>query len=64
MIHGACVSVGCCYERQRHYEIFQFVTAALAFGQPSAGEYLSVPATDANMQRRNTILNTKISGRS
>lgn len=36
MIHGACVSVGCYAMTDSGIdEIFQFVTAALVFGQPS-----------------------------
>ena len=36
MIHGDCVSIGCyAMTNQGIDEIFQFVTGALVFGQPS-----------------------------
>lgn len=53
MIHGACVSVGCYAMTDTGIdEIFQFVTAALVFGQPRV-EVSIYPfrMTDANMAR-------------
>ncbi len=53
MIHGACVSIGCYAMTDTGIdEIFQFVTAALVFGQ--SGVQVSIypfRMTDANMQR-------------
>ncbi|SUH17496.1 transpeptidase [Salmonella enterica subsp. enterica] len=53
MIHGACVSVGCYAMTDSGIdEIFQFVTAALVFGQPSVQVSIyPFRMTDANMQR-------------
>lgn len=53
MIHGACVSVGCYAMTDNNIdEIFQFVTAALVFGQPRV-EVSIYPfrMNDANMAR-------------
>jgi murein L,D-transpeptidase YafK len=53
MIHGACVSVGCYAMTDTNIdEIFQFVTGALVFGQPSVQVSIyPFRMTDANMQR-------------
>lgn len=53
MIHGACVSVGCYAMTDSGIdEIFQFVTAALVFGQPNVQVSIyPFRMTDDNMQR-------------
>ena len=53
MIHGACVSIGCYAMTDSGIdEIFQFVTAALVFGQSSVQVSIyPFRMTDANMQR-------------
>ena len=53
MIHGACVSVGCYAMTDTGFdEIFQFVTGALVFGQPSVQVSIyPFRMTDANMAR-------------
>ena len=53
MIHGACVSVGCYAMTDNGIdEIFQFVTAALVFGQPNVQVSIyPFRMTDDNMQR-------------
>ncbi|MEW7313742.1 peptidoglycan meso-diaminopimelic acid protein amidase [Buttiauxella gaviniae] len=53
MIHGACVSIGCYAMTDSGIdEIFQFVTAALVFGQPNVQVSIyPFRMTDANMQR-------------
>ncbi|KJN08958.1 transpeptidase [Klebsiella aerogenes] len=53
MIHGACVSVGCYAMTDTGIdEIFQFVTGALVFGQPSVQVSIyPFRMTDANMAR-------------
>lgn len=53
MIHGACVSVGCyAMTDQGIDEIFQFVTAALVFGQTNVQVSIyPFRMTDDNMQR-------------
>lgn len=53
MIHGACVSIGCYAMTDSGIdEIFQFVTAALVFGQPSVQVSIyPFRMTDANMAR-------------
>ncbi|MDY0970699.1 peptidoglycan meso-diaminopimelic acid protein amidase [Siccibacter turicensis] len=53
MIHGACVSVGCYAMTDTGIdEIFQYVTAALIFGQPQVQVSIyPFRMTDANMAR-------------
>jgi murein L,D-transpeptidase YafK len=53
MIHGACVSIGCYAMTDSGIdEIFQFVTGALVFGQPSVQVSIyPFRMTDANMAR-------------
>lgn len=53
MIHGDCVSIGCyAMTNQGIDEIFQFVTGALVFGQPSVQVSIyPFRMTDANMKR-------------
>lgn len=53
MIHGACVSVGCYAMTDSGInQIFQFVTAALVFGQPNVQVSIyPFRMTDDNMQR-------------
>ena len=53
MIHGDCVSVGCYAMTDSGIdEIFQFVTGALVFGQPSVQVSIyPFRMTDSNMQR-------------
>jgi murein L,D-transpeptidase YafK len=53
MIHGACVSIGCYAMTDTNIdEIFQFVTGALVFGQPSVQVSIyPFRMTDANMER-------------
>ena len=65
MIHGDCVSVGCYAMTDSGIdEIFQFVTGALVFGQPSVQVSIyPFRMTNANMERPNTPT-TRISGNS
>ncbi len=53
MIHGDCVSVGCYAMTDSGIdEIFQFVTGALVFGQPSVQVSIyPFRMTNANMER-------------
>ncbi len=65
MIHGDCVSVGCYAMTDSGIdEIFQFVTGALVFGQPSVQVSIyPFRMTNANMERHK-YPTTRISGNS
>ncbi len=65
MIHGDCVSVGCYAMTDSGIdEIFQFVTGALVFGQPSVQVSIyPFRMTNANMERHK-YSTTRISGNS